>query len=257
MSFLDITATMTRQRGVLLPRRGWRRHFTVTENFSGEVAYNAELFDKKMARSVYAWDIHLFIRLFTAERELRMLVQREEHMRTKGRAYLKAINSTEDKVQVCELDSRLDELNRKYVEKELELHECELDLFERPLKEMYDNLRKDSTWYLRTELVEDCIAKGGCCSRDCGCCQKRHWTSKRNRGIGHCSVECGCCVMHRGFEMTQEQKENQRMRFAKKLHDENPNYLLHMIEAYFSIPRRKIIKAVGEKPVKKPSLKGN
>ncbi|KAJ6023852.1 hypothetical protein N7540_004649 [Penicillium herquei] len=74
-----------------------------------------------------------------------MLVQHEEHMRTKGRAYLKAINSTEDKVQVCELDSLLDEVNRKYFEKELELHECELDLFRLPLKMMYDTLRKDST----------------------------------------------------------------------------------------------------------------
>ncbi|OQD85349.1 hypothetical protein PENANT_c010G07539 [Penicillium antarcticum] len=188
-----------RQRGILFPKYGWRRHFTVTQDFYGEVAYNAESWDKKISKSVYEWDTNLFIKLFTVERDLRMPVQREEHMRTKGRAYLKAINSTEDKVKVCELDSLLNEVNRKYFEKELELHECELDLFKRPLKEMYDTLRKDSTWYLRTELVEDCIAKGGCYSRDCGCCQKRHWTSKRSRGIGHCTVECGSCVMIRRY----------------------------------------------------------
>lgn len=51
---------------------------------------------------------------------------------------------------------------------------------------------------------KDCIARGGCCERGCGCCERPRQTSKdqENRAttaLSHCTVACGCCIRERGF----------------------------------------------------------
>jgi len=104
------------------------------------------------------------------------------------------------------------------------------------LKESYDKLREDPTWYLRKELVKDCAAKGGCCGRDCGCCAKRHLNSGRRRGIGHCSILCACCEVYRGSNFTDEQLSVLRELIIEGLGDPDPTYLLHMADAYFLPP---------------------
>lgn len=63
-----------------------------------------------------------------------------------------------------------------------------------------DRWRSDPKWYMHPFLVEDCAGKGGCCSRDCGCCENRLMNSKtRKLGAGHCTSECGCCQKAQGF----------------------------------------------------------
>jgi len=54
--------------------------------------------------------------------------------------------------------------------------------------------------------VEDCKARGGCCSRDCGyCVDIQHVnTSAGAFGVGHCTRKCGCCSRYREFELDQE-----------------------------------------------------
>lgn len=62
------------------------------------------------------------------------------------------------------------------------------------------------------ELVQDCISRGGCCGRQCKCCDIRHLpvtTGQWRPGTGHCTVECKCCEEYRGFPYTEaENQEN-------------------------------------------------
>ena len=81
------------------------------------------------------------------------------------------------------------------------LHSAETQLPQRPLKKIYDRIRQNPAWYLRRELTNDCVGRGGCCSRSCGCCRKRCLTSKE-RGTGHCTELCYCCGVNRGYSVS-------------------------------------------------------
>jgi hypothetical protein len=45
-----------------------------------------------------------------------------------------------------------------------------------------------------------CQMRGGCCSRNCGCCSKERRTSRPKgrlqKHIGHCTHNCGCCTRY-------------------------------------------------------------
>ncbi|KAJ0415243.1 hypothetical protein BJY00DRAFT_293754 [Aspergillus carlsbadensis] len=54
---------------------------------------------------------------------------------------------------------------------------------------------------------QDCADRGGCCARECGCCEKvlyeyplRHQdgTMYMRKVYAHCTSECGCCVITHG-----------------------------------------------------------
>lgn len=76
--------------------------------------------------------------------------------------------------------------------------------------------RSDHRWYMHSVLVEDCVNRGGCCNRDCGCCvsHERETSSLGGLGIGHCAVECGCCSKARGFDLTAKEKNVLETRFG-------------------------------------------
>ncbi|CAG7935789.1 unnamed protein product [Penicillium nalgiovense] len=62
----------------------------------------------------------------------------------------------------------------------------------RSLRKGYNSVKSNPAWYLREELVEDCIGRRGCCSRGRGCCGRRRLFAKNGKGIGHCTAECTC-----------------------------------------------------------------
>jgi hypothetical protein len=70
----------------------------------------------------------------------------------------------------------------------------------------YVSLRDLPQWYFCTWLVEDCMRRGGCCGRACGCCSKPR-SSVRPKGDGHCTKMCGCCLQSRGFPLDEEQQK--------------------------------------------------
>jgi hypothetical protein len=67
----------------------------------------------------------------------------------------------------------------------------------------------DGPWYM--ERIR-CKIRGGCCERECGCCEKprRTMAGKTTKCwnifygsfdfLSHCSEECGCCRRERGFK---------------------------------------------------------
>ena len=61
------------------------------------------------------------------------------------------------------------------------------------LKRAFKAWRQDPDWYLCEWLRQDCAGRGGCCGRDCGCCEKARDTH-RGQNRGHCTGACGCCI---------------------------------------------------------------
>lgn len=127
-------------------------------------------------------------------------------------------------------------LHKRHELQNLELCEHEACIPRSRVKRSYDSVREDPAWYLRKDLVEECVERRGCCSRGCGCCQRRPSTTDRQRGIGDCTSECGCCVSHRGFEYSEQEKKAIADQRERMLKTEPPIYLLQMTEAYFAKP---------------------
>jgi hypothetical protein len=63
--------------------------------------------------------------------------------------------------------------------------------------------------YIWWQQREACSLGGGCCGRQCGCCEKPlrqvlapslFRPNKRTGVYGHCTAECGCCIKYREGE---------------------------------------------------------
>lgn len=182
------------------------------------------------------YDANLLINIMRAEYSLRSTVQREDALNNKIRAAKKLLSVDDNDLQLDQLEEEWKKLKKTLSYQVRDLYEKECMLRTGSLRKGYISVKSNPAWYLRKELVEDCISKGGCCSRDCGCCERRQTSTKRGGGIGHCTVECMCCIHDRGSEFTEEEKRNFDDRFAKMLRSDNPAFLLRMANAYFSKP---------------------
>lgn len=98
-------------------------------------------------------------------------------------------------------DAGLKETTLKLMQNRIRLYVAE-NALPPQLKQLYDNLRRNPKWYMRQGMVEDCSAQGGCCSRGCGCCEKRSFSSEK--GQGHCTIGCWCCSVYRGYYPTPD-----------------------------------------------------
>lgn len=183
-----------------------RQNFTPASNYHPRDTHN--LMERYIQYKLkWKYDYGMFARVICAEHYLRATIQREEALKAKIEASKKAGSIEEDRGQLGQLLEELESLQRKRSQQEREPYEAESMIPERPLKRIYDKLRQNPNWYMRKELVQDCIARGGCCSRSCKCCSQRPSHSKMRRGTGHCTVECLCCLAHRGFEIPADEKK--------------------------------------------------
>ena len=104
-----------------------------------------------------------------------------------------------------------------------------------PLKWDYEVTRQDPTWYLRKEMIEDCIGRGGCCARGCGCCKNRAFPHYE-RGVGHCTAGCGCCASVWRFQYTAGEMQQFVDQLDMMVRSHNPSYVVKMAGAYFAKP---------------------
>jgi hypothetical protein len=178
----------------------------------------------------------LFVEIIYAEQNLRATVQRVDMMKKRIKALEKAASIEDNKTHLSDWEEELEQLQRMGWKQELELYEREQLMPEWPLKQGYDRLRESAAWYMRIELVRDCVDRGGCCSRSCGCCGQRHLDSERKRGAGHCTLECSCCSTYRDVELSLVEKIKFTERLRDNLRNQNPSFLLRMAEAYFLSP---------------------
>jgi hypothetical protein len=178
----------------------------------------------------------VFVDVICAEYSLRATVQRVDMVKKIVQALEKAASIENNKTQLADWEAELEQLQRRCWQKELDLYEYEQMIPEWPLKHNYDLLRQSGAWYMRKELVRDCVDRGGCCSRSCGCCGRRHLDSERKKGVGYCTVECSCCSTYRDVELSVVEKAKITGRLRDNLRNQNPSFLLRMAEAYFLGP---------------------
>lgn len=196
--------------------------------------------------------VRVFVDITLAESELRESVQRAERLEDRLRMLQKTMSGDDETKKLYKCDEELNTLRKTIDLKQQDLCDKESLLPRKPLKDTYDKIRQNPAWYLDEEFVKDCIGRGGCCSRGCRCCEKRHLGSERRKGIGHCTVECGCCASYRGYDYTEEERKDLAKRFSEMLWDPNPSHLLAMTEAYFAEPRKAgpAVRAVGRTAAK-------
>lgn len=107
-----------------------------------------------------------------------------------------------DEKQLLRWDEELVLLDKEYwrLERTLYIAECDGRRGE-PSKRAYSSLREIPGWHLKSKwLREDCARRGGCCGRQCKCCERPPDTHHM-KGWGHCTTECACCNRQRGFEL--------------------------------------------------------
>ncbi|KAF9244391.1 hypothetical protein DTO013E5_5940 [Penicillium roqueforti] len=144
----------------------------------------------------------------------------------------------EDEVQLEKLDKTQEVLQKEYWYQECELHKWQSSIPGGPMKLAYESLRKNPKWYMQNELIKDCAGRGGCCGRECGCCEKRESTPEKSMGAGHCTTGCACCSSFRGCELTAQEKKNIRDALRAALKYSNSAYLLSMSRAYIIRDRK-------------------
>ena len=133
---------------------------------------------------------------------IRRAVQREIYIKEEAKALVKllALEGVEDenkratkKALLQEYETQLEHLNKFYWETIRFLERKESDIPAGILSKAFKSCRTDPDWYLCQWLREGCAKRGGCCGRDCGCCEKAR-TTERQWNRGHCTMLCGCCI---------------------------------------------------------------
>lgn len=174
--------------------------------------------------------------LIATEHALRQLTQREERLQYKIAALKKLppASTGSDEAEFEEVFKQLQDTQFQYPRQEYALYQAISSLPE-SFKSSYHGLRLDTTWYMREGLVQDCKDQGGCCSRQCGCCAQTH-LSKRNKGQGHCTLECRCYIESRGFEFSNEEKEESREHLVQRLKNISDSVYLARLGEWLLLP---------------------
>lgn len=67
----------------------------------------------------------------------------------------------------------------------------------------FNSCRDNPHWYQSKWLRQDCAGRGGCCGRECGCCEEFETNHEKKHPRGHCTSGCGCCIRFYG-KLTSE-----------------------------------------------------
>lgn len=132
---------------------------------------------------------------------MRRAVQREVFVQEEVRSLRKSLALSEDdkrqSTQLSAYEAELDSLNREYWRFSSVLGKLEGEVPPGILSKAFKLCRTDPNWYLCLWLRKDCARRGGCCGRNCGCCEKVR-TTKRRWNRGHCTSVCGCYIRTHG-----------------------------------------------------------
>lgn len=132
------------------------------------------------------------------------ILQREIYLKEEAEARLKLSNiqqlTKEEATELSDWQKELETFDQKYWLHKRAWHTLTLEKPKGPLVRKWDaGNRREAILSPKNRLI--CIARGGCCERECGCCEqpiKTHREKEKGR-IGHCTMECGCCIRSRGF----------------------------------------------------------
>jgi hypothetical protein len=188
-----------------------RENFTLCQKFATDSEHWRVNFSNTSG------SILLFTDLILVEHTLRRSLQRADCLEKRMIALQDVTCTRGERKQLKSYGKELRKLTQAIEVQDRALYEKQATLAVPYLKPTHAFLTQNPAWYLRKELTDDCIARGGCCSRQCGCCEDRHlhprWT--RGRGIGHCTAECGCCAIYRGYDYTNKEREEAVSQFKE------------------------------------------
>lgn len=126
---------------------------------------------------------------------------------------------------------KLESLDKEYLKTTIKIYENDFKVPKGPLEKAYRSRKQNPVWSNSGFLRQDCISRRGCCSRECGCCQRSRPASTRKEGQGHCTKACGCCQETRGFALDNELRKLVQPTFD--LHFSTPDpYSLDLFIAY-------------------------
>jgi hypothetical protein len=140
--------------------------------------------------------------IYNEEREGFAMLQRENYLNEEVAARLKESGlrplTHEELAEFKAWKKELEEFDQKYWLHRREWEELCLEKPKGPCVREWDaSCRREAI--LSPKNRSRCAARGGCCGRDCGCCEKVLRTDREIGRYGHCMMECGCCIRNRGF----------------------------------------------------------
>ncbi|OJI82736.1 hypothetical protein ASPTUDRAFT_931128 [Aspergillus tubingensis CBS 134.48] len=140
--------------------------------------------------------------LFLLENDMRHLeiLQREAFLKAECQRITKTQLSEDDQEQLEAWYKELDELTRELWRTEREQYIYSLKVPNSPCGRALSTRWKHPEGRMTLNLRRDCAGRGGCCGRDCGCCERPR-SKDRPYALGHCTAQCGCCIRARGFEL--------------------------------------------------------
>lgn len=112
--------------------------------------------------------------------EMRQIIQREIYVQEEIKALQKSLELDEEsdktekskkKAQLEAYEAHLCGLNRRYWDFRHFSGKFESNMPSGILRRAFKSCRSDPEWYLCSWLREDCARRGGCCGRNCGCCE--------------------------------------------------------------------------------------
>lgn len=140
-------------------------------------------------------------------RRANSIIQQETHIGTTYHHYEIQVQhesppepSTLKKLQKCDMELKL--LNIEYFQHLERMTEL---MKRKPPGRLVHRYTKDlrhkpkQLWNIERTY---CRLRGGCCARDCGCCERSWHTIRDPSGkirYMHCTGSCGCCTRHRGY----------------------------------------------------------
>lgn len=174
---------------------------------------SAQSFHRARSLKGYTNETRLWIQeIINIENDLMGTVQRETFVREE----LEAVNANPtpgNESQIAKIEEELRILLCLYIY-ESDLYDsivalCPEESFARGFLEWRrQHLSPDFRW--------ECARKGGCCGRDCGCCEKPRSTTRGKARHGHCTGECGCCRRERRDKLSSRERKHWRPSVNRK-----------------------------------------
>lgn len=133
-----------------------------------------------------------------ADIEARWILQREAYIQEE----ICALKRLDDRKlvtnpQLSAYETELQRLNDCHWDSRKTIWKLEESLSTGVFTRAFKACRADPNWYLSAWLRRDCAGRGGCCGRECGCCEKVG-THRGQQPRGHCTSACGCCIRTQG-----------------------------------------------------------
>ena len=189
-------------------------------------------------------------RVIREDVKARWLVQREAYLNEEVQALRKSLSllppkadeavsataaaKAESKLRVYEKELR--HLNNAYWTHKKHIWLLEAGTPVSAAGRAYETRRKHiPEWYLSEWLRRDCAGRGGCCGRECGCCEKARSNRDRKWNYGHCTGACGCCMRTKGCRKVVTDPEDDMYEFPDDCdvsEDCRERYVTRLVVAY-------------------------